>query len=1320
MSAADALFGNVSPKPDGSEVFRQLAQAAAERILIMDGAMGTEIQQLGFVEDHFRGERFGGCACHQQGNNDLLTLTQPKAIEDIHYHYAIAGADILETNTFSSTRIAQADYGMEDMVYDLNRDGARLARRAAKRAEAEDGRRRFVAGALGPTNRTASISPDVNNPGYRAVSFDDLRLAYAEQVRGLIDGGADIILIETIFDTLNAKAAIFATQEVFAEKGVRLPVMISGTITDLSGRTLSGQTPTAFWYSVRHADPFTIGLNCALGANAMRAHIDELSAVADTLVCAYPNAGLPNEFGRYDESPEQMAAQVEGFARDGLVNIVGGCCGSTPAHIRAIAEAVAKYPPRRVPEIDRRMRLSGLEPFTLTDEIPFVNVGERTNVTGSAKFRKLITAGDYAAALDVARDQVANGAQIIDVNMDEGLINSKQVMVEFLNLVASEPDIARVPVMIDSSKWEVIEAGLKCVQGKALVNSISLKEGEAAFLHHARLVRAYGAAVVVMAFDEKGQADTKTRKVEICRRAYRLLTEEVGFPPEDIIFDPNIFAVATGIEEHNNYGVDFIEATHEIIAALPHVHVSGGVSNLSFSFRGNEPVREAMHAIFLYHAIQAGMDMGIVNAGQLAVYDAIDPELRETCEDVVLNRRANSTERLLEIAERYRGKGGSQGKEKDLAWREWPVEKRLEHALVNGITEFIEADTEEARLAAERPLHVIEGPLMAGMNVVGDLFGSGKMFLPQVVKSARVMKQAVAVLLPHMEEEKRANGGGEARESAGKILMATVKGDVHDIGKNIVGVVLACNNYEIIDLGVMVPSAKILEVAREQKVDIVGLSGLITPSLDEMAHVASELEREGFDVPLLIGGATTSRVHTAVKINPRYSLGQTVYVTDASRAVGVVSSLLSPEVRDSYKKTVRAEYLKVADAHARNEAEKRRLPLSQARANAFRIDWDAHQPKVPSFLGTRVFEGWDLAELARYIDWTPFFQTWELKGVFPKILDDERQGAAARQLFEDAQAMVEKIVAEAWFAPKAVIGFWPAASMGDDVRLFADEVREAELATFFTLRQQMVKRDGRPNVALADFVAPAASGKRDYVGGFVVTAGIEEVAIAERFERANDDYSSIMVKALADRFAEAFAERMHEYVRKELWGYAPDEAFTPQELIAEPYAGIRPAPGYPAQPDHTEKETLFRLLDAEAAIGVRLTESYAMWPGSSVSGLYVGHPRFLLLRRRKDRARSGGGLCRSQAHERPRGRALAFADPQLRADAGDGSGGVGWTNMGFAAACPSSACRHLLPAGGEKGQAAPTEPRIHRPPEGASGRGISLLPACGEKVAAAG
>ena len=955
MSAIDALFGAVLPKPDGSEVMAALKAAARERILIMDGAMGTEIQQLGLGEDHFRGDRFVACECHLQGNNDLLTLTQPGAIEEIHYNYAIAGADILETNTFSSTSIAQADYGMEAMVYELNRDGARLARRAGLRAQQVDGKRRFVAGALGPTNRTASISPDVNNPGYRAVSFDDLRIAYAEQLRGLIDGGTDIVLIETIFDTLNAKAAIFATEEVFIEMGIRLPVMISGTITDLSGRTLSGQTPTAFWHSVRHADPFTIGLNCALGANAMRAHLAEISSVADTFVCAYPNAGLPNEFGQYDETPDEMAAQIEGFAREGLVNIVGGCCGSTPAHIRAIAQAVAKHAPRAIPEVPRLMKLSGLEPFTLTKDIPFVNVGERTNVTGSAKFRKLITAGDYAAALDVARDQVANGAQIIDINMDEGLIDSKQAMVEFLNLIAAEPDIARVPVMIDSSKWEIIEAGLKCVQGKPLVNSISMKEGEEAFLHHARLCRAYGAAVVVMAFDEQGQADTQARKVEICTRAYKLLTEQANFAPEDIVFDPNVFAVATGIEEHNNYGVDFIEATREIIDTLPHVHISGGVSNLSFSFRGNEPVREAMHAVFLYHAIQAGMDMGIVNAGQLVVYDQIEPELKEACEDVVLNRRADSTERMLELAERFKGTAGKEAKERDLKWRDWGVEKRLEHALVNGITEFIEADTEEARQNAERPLHVIEGPLMAGMNVVGDLFGAGKMFLPQVVKSARVMKQAVAILLPYMEAERLAGGGLGERKSAGKVLMATVKGDVHDIGKNIVGVVLACNDYEIIDLGVMVPSARILEVAREKNVDIIGLSGLITPSLDEMAHVAAEMEREGFNIPLLIGGATTSRVHTAVKIHPRYNQGQAIYVTDASRAVGVVSSLLSPEMKGGYIDTVRAEYKKVADAHARNELEKQRLPLAKARANAQKVDWDFYEPKTPSFLGTPGF-----------------------------------------------------------------------------------------------------------------------------------------------------------------------------------------------------------------------------------------------------------------------------------------------------------------------------------------------------------------------------
>ncbi|KAA0700391.1 methionine synthase [Neorhizobium sp. P12A] len=1201
------LFGSEATKRDGSEVFAALRKAASERILVLDGAMGTQIQGLGFDEDHFLGDRFIGCACHQKGNNDLLILSQPNAIEEIHYKYLKAGADIIETNTFSSTRIAQADYQMEGEVYALNKEGAEVARRAAVRAEREDGKRRFVAGAIGPTNRTASISPDVNNPGYRAVTFDDLRIAYGEQIDGLIDGGADIILIETIFDTLNAKAAIFACEERFVAKGVRLPVMISGTITDLSGRTLSGQTPSAFWNAVRHANPFTIGLNCALGANAMRPHLQELSGAADTFVCAYPNAGLPNEFGQYDETPEMMAAQVEGFARDGLVNIVGGCCGSTPEHIAAIAAAVSKYKPRELPAHRPFMSLSGLEPFELTKEIPFVNVGERTNVTGSARFRKLITNADYTAALAVARDQVENGAQVIDINMDEGLIDSEKAMVEFLNLIAAEPDIARVPVMIDSSKFSIIEAGLKCVQGKPIVNSISLKEGEENFLKQARLLHAYGAAVVVMAFDETGQADTYQRKVDICTRAYKLLTEQTGISPEDIIFDPNIFAVATGIEEHNNYGVDFIEATRTIRQTMPLVHISGGVSNLSFSFRGNETVREAMHAVFLYHAIQAGMDMGIVNAGQLAVYDNIDAELREACEDVVLNRRSDATERLLEVAERFRGAGGREAKVQDLAWREWSVEKRLEHALVNGITDYIEADTEEARQQAERPLHVIEGPLMAGMNVVGDLFGSGKMFLPQVVKSARVMKQAVAVLLPFMEEEKRLNGGDE-RKSAGKVLMATVKGDVHDIGKNIVGVVLACNNYEIIDLGVMVPATKILETAVKEKVDIIGLSGLITPSLDEMVHVASEMERQGFDIPLLIGGATTSRVHTAVKINPRYEKGQTVYVTDASRAVGVVSALLSPDAKQGYVETVRAEYTKVATAHAKSEAEKVRLPLASARENAVKIDWSAYKPKAPEFFGTKVFDDYDLAELAKYIDWTPFFQTWELKGRFPAILEDEKQGEAARQLYADAQAMLEKIIAEKWFRPRAVIGFWPAGAVGDDIKLFTDESRSAELATFYTLRQQIAKREDRPNVALSDFVAPVASGVKDYVGGFVVTSGIEEIAIAERFERANDDYSSILVKALSDRFAEALAERMHERVRREFWGYARDEHLSNEELVSEAYAGIRPAPGYPAQPDHTEKETLFRLLDAEVATGVKLTESYAMWPGSSVSGIYIGHP----------------------------------------------------------------------------------------------------------------
>ncbi|MGY6535831.1 MAG: methionine synthase [Pararhodobacter sp.] len=1200
------------PRPQRSPVFDQLNALAREHVLVLDGAMGTQVQRLGLGEDDFIGHG-PGCACHpilqwdrpgdaprkpQQGNNDLLILTQPSAVEEIHFRYAIAGADIVETNTFSSTTIAQADYGLEHAIEALNTNGARLARQACDRATAQDGRPRFVAGAVGPTNRTASISPDVNNPGYRAITFDALRLAYAEQIRGLIAGGSDLILIETIFDTLNAKAAVFAAHQVFAETGVELPLMISGTITDASGRTLTGQTPTAFWHSLMHARPFTIGLNCALGAEAMRPHVAELSAVADTFICAYPNAGLPNAFGGYDEGPAETAAQIEDFLREGLVNVVGGCCGTTPEHIEAIAEAARRHAPRTVPTITPRLRLSGLEPFTLTPEIPFVNVGERTNVTGSARFRKLVREGDFATALEVARDQVEGGAQIIDVNMDEGLIDSAAAMRDFLNLVAAEPDIARVPVMIDSSKWEVIEEGLKCVQGKAVVNSISLKEGEEQFLHHARLCRAYGAAVVVMAFDEAGQADTQARKTEICARAYRLLVED-GFPPEDIIFDPNIFAVATGIEEHDNYGVDFIEATRWIRQNLPHAHVSGGVSNLSFSFRGNDTVREAMHAVFLYHCIKAGMDMGIVNAGQLAVYDQIELELREACEDVVLNRRADGTERLLALADRFKG-GAREARTRDLTWRTWPVEKRLEHALVNGITEFVDADVEEARQQAARPLDVIEGPLMAGMNVVGDLFGAGKMFLPQVVKSARVMKQGVAVLLPYMEAEK-----GE-RQAAGRVLMATVKGDVHDIGKNIVGVVLACNGYEIIDLGVMVPAEKILQTAREKQVDMIGLSGLITPSLDEMVHVAAEMQKQGFDMPLLIGGATTSRMHTAVKIHPAYDRGQAVYVTDASRAVGVVSALLSKDQKPDFVKKTRTEYAGLAAAHARGEREKERLPLAAARANALRLDWDAYQPIAPAFTGTRVLEDWDLAEIARYIDWTPFFQSWELKGVYPRILEDATVGEAARALFTDAQAMMQRIIGERWFQPRAVVGFWPANAQGDDIRLYADAGRDQVLETLHTLRQQLPRRGGKPNIALADFVAP--EGIADHVGAFTVTAGPEEIDISARFEAEGDDYSAIMVKALADRYAEAMAEMLHQRVRREFWGYAPDESFTPAELIKEPYAGIRPAPGYPAQPDHTEKATLWRLLNAEAATGVTLTESYAMWPGASVSGLYIGQP----------------------------------------------------------------------------------------------------------------
>jgi 5-methyltetrahydrofolate--homocysteine methyltransferase len=1190
-----------------SAAAQALRALAAERILVLDGGMGTMIQALKLDEGRYRGARFDAWNREVRGNNDLLNLTQPDVIRDIHLTYFRAGADIVSTNTFSSTAIAQADYGMSEIARELNLEGARLAREAAQQAEAEDGRRRFVAGAVGPTNRTASISPDVANPGYRAVTFDQLRAGYGQQIRGLIEGGVDLILIETIFDTLNAKAAIYALLESAEQSGKAMPVMISGTITDRSGRLLSGQTPAAFWASVRHAAPFSIGLNCALGAREMRAHIAELARIADTLVCAYPNAGLPNEFGHYDDTPEDMAAMMGEYAASGLVNVVGGCCGTTPEHIRAIAQAVHAHAPRALPEAPRRLRLSGLEAFTLTSEIPFVNVGERTNVTGSARFRKLITAGDYTTALEVARDQVENGAQVIDVNMDEGLLDSEQAMTTFLNLVAAEPDIARVPVMVDSSKFAVIEAGLKCLQGKPVVNSISLKEGEAEFERQARVVRRHGAAVVVMAFDERGQADTAERKQAIARRAHDILVNRVGFPPEDIIFDPNIFAVATGLPEHDAYGVAFIEAARWIRAELPHVHVSGGVSNLSFAFRGNERVREAMHSVFLYHAIRAGMDMGIVNAGQIAVYDDLDPELREACEDVVLNRRPDAAERLLALAERHRGESREK-KETEAAWRGWAVEKRLAHALVHGITEFVEADVEEARRAAPRPLAVIEGPLMDGMNIVGDLFGSGRMFLPQVIKSARVMKQAVAYLLPFMEQEKASHAAAAGR-SNGKIVMATVKGDVHDIGKNIVGVVLQCNNYEVVDLGVMVPADRIIETAKTERADLVGLSGLITPSLDEMCNVAAEFERNGLEIPLLIGGATTSRVHTAVKIHPNYRRGQTIYVTDASRAVGVVASLMSAENRAAYVEGVRAEYARIAESHARGDENRQRLAIADARANALRLDWSgAYQPPRPPSLEVRVLEDYPLAELVDYIDWTPFFATWEIPGRFPAILEDEKKGEAARSLYEDARALLRRIVAERWLRARAVFGFWPANAEGDDIVLYADEARAAPIAVLHTLRQQLGRREARPNLALADFVAPRASGVADYVGLFVVTAGLGEEEVAARFKAAHDDYSAILVKALADRLAEALAERLHERVRKEFWGYSPNENLDNADLIAEEYRGIRPAPGYPAQPDHSEKQTLFALLEAERRGGVRLTENFAMWPGASVCGVYFSHP----------------------------------------------------------------------------------------------------------------
>jgi 5-methyltetrahydrofolate--homocysteine methyltransferase len=1183
------------------EPTRALEELLKSRILTLDGAMGTMIQSYKLEETDYRGERFADHPVALKGNNDLLSLTQPKIIQAIHAAYLDAGADILETNTFNSTAIAMADYRMEDLAYELNREGARLAR-AAVDARADSGPPRFVAGVLGPTNRTASISPDVNNPGFRNVSYDQLVDAYTTAARGLLHGGADVLLIETVFDTLNCKAAIYAVENYFETHGARVPVMISGTITDASGRILSGQTAEAFWNSVAHARPLSVGLNCALGVAQLRPYVEELARVADVPVSVHPNAGLPNEFGGYDDTPEYMAEQIREWAESGFVNIVGGCCGTTPAHIKAITQAVRALKPRRIGKIERRCRLAGLEPFNIGPDSLFVNVGERTNVTGSAAFKKLILGGDYAKALDVARQQVNNGAQMIDVNVDEAMLDGEAAMTLFLHLVASEPDIARVPFMIDSSKWSVIEAGLKCVQGKPVVNSISLKEGEEKFIEQARLVRRYGAAVVVMAFDEKGQADSAQRKVEICARTYKILTEQLGFPPEDIIFDPNIFAIATGIEEHNNYAVDYIEATREIKRALPHVKISGGVSNVSFSFRGNNAVREAIHSVFLYHAIQAGMDMGIVNAGQLALYEDIPRELRERVEDAVLNRRADATERLLEIAPKYAGQG-EQSKGPDLAWRDLAVRERLTHALVHGIDEHIERDTEEARGLFERPIEVIEGPLMDGMNVVGDLFGAGKMFLPQVVKSARVMKKAVAYLTPFIEAQKN-----EASRPNGKILTATVRGDVHDIGKNIVGVVLACNNFEVIDLGVMVPAAKILETARREQVDIIGLSGLITPSLDEMAHVAKEMEREGFRVPLLIGGATTSRVHTAVKIAPNYE-NPTIWVKDASRAVGVVQNLVTPESKDAYVAKIRAEYDDTRARHAGKQAAVRWLALAEARNNKAAIDWRGYQAPQPAVLGITAFENYPLEELTRTIDWTPFFQTWELHGRYPAILKDDKVGAEATKLFNDAQAMLKRIIAGKSLTAKGVIGLFPANTVGDDdVAVYKDAKRRKLLTTLHFLRQQDEKPPGRPNRSLADFVAPKESGIADYIGAFAVTAGIGTEALANHYKQQHDDYNAILVQALADRLAEAFAERLHERVRKEFWGYAPDEALTVEQLVKEKYQGIRPAPGYPACPDHTEKALLFELIDVTRRTEIKLTESFAMWPAAAVSGFYFSHP----------------------------------------------------------------------------------------------------------------
>ncbi|MZI95899.1 methionine synthase [Vibrio sp. CAIM 722] len=1186
----------------GSKIRHQIEQQLKQRILLIDGGMGTMIQSYKLEEEDYRGDRFADWHCDLKGNNDLLVLSQPHLIKEIHCAYLEAGADILETNTFNATTIAMADYDMQSLSEEINFSAAKLAREAADEWTRKTPEKpRYVAGVLGPTNRTCSISPDVNDPGFRNVSFDQLVEAYSESATALIKGGADLILIETIFDTLNAKACAYAVEVTFEQLGVDLPIMISGTITDASGRTLSGQTTEAFYNSMRHVTPLSFGLNCALGPDELRQYLGEMSRISETFVSAHPNAGLPNAFGEYDLSPEDMAKHIGEWAKAGFLNLVGGCCGTTPEHIRQMAQVVEGVPPRPLPDMAVECRLSGLEPLNIAKETLFLNVGERTNVTGSARFKRLIKEELYDEALDVARQQVENGAQIIDINMDEGMLDAEACMVRFLNLCASEPEISKVPIMVDSSKWEVIEAGLKCIQGKGIVNSISLKEGEEKFIEHAKTVRRYGAAVIVMAFDEVGQADTRERKLQICTRAYRILVDQIGFPPEDIIFDPNIFAVATGIDEHNNYALDFINAVADIKRDLPYAMISGGVSNVSFSFRGNNYVREAIHAVFLYHCFKNGMDMGIVNAGQLEVYDNVPDKLREAVEDVILNRRDDGTERLLEIAEEYRS--NAVGKEEDASaheWRTWPVAKRLEHALVKGITEFIVADTEEARINAAKPLEVIEGPLMDGMNVVGDLFGEGKMFLPQVVKSARVMKQAVAHLEPYINAEKQQGS------SNGKILLATVKGDVHDIGKNIVGVVLQCNNFEIIDLGVMVPCEKILKVAQEENVDIIGLSGLITPSLDEMVHVAKEMERLGYEVPLLIGGATTSKAHTAVKIEQNYH-NPVVYVNNASRAVGVCAALLSDEQRPAFVERLDADYERTREQHARKKPKSRPVTLEEARANKVALDWDSYTPPKPAKPGIHVFENMSVNTLRQYIDWTPFFMTWSLMGKYPAIFEHEEVGEEAKRLFHDANEWLDRIEAEGLLTASGICGLFPAACIGDDIEVYADENRSDVSHILHHLRQQTLKPKG-PNYCLSDYVAPKESGKEDWIGAFAVTGGINERELADEFKAQGDDYNAIMVQAVADRLAEAFAEYLHQVVRKDLWGYAPDEALSNDDLIREKYQGIRPAPGYAACPEHTEKGQIWELLNVEEAIGMQLTSSYAMYPGASVSGWYFSHP----------------------------------------------------------------------------------------------------------------